>query len=345
MAGTPDRAVPVSASPPTVPPARRIATNGARRPTTKAPRTALQRIQATTRQPFQKNPPWSTKGPFNPGDDCTPFWSAWGRSPEAENRWGFYAKWLPDGIVKQCNCLTAGEAYANYLNGKGTPHYTLKQEDGNCVSAQCAQDTRAHDGDHEHVGVQERLLTQWFEIQKQRHVVWDALAGGAQTVELDFVAALDGKVELVGSGPLREKAIDEWLVFENNQLAGGLLLGGSNEDQHATKDSEWGFDTRDVSGSIKLVRTDDRSNPDAVLYDQTITFNYHVHDALDFCPANTIRKTKGGWWDRQMFNQLLPDLSRLEASGMARDIEFDVSYHRTTPTSSNLKAERPSTPP
>jgi hypothetical protein len=78
-----------------------------------------------------------------------------------------------------------------------------------------------------------------------------------------------------------------------------------------------------------LIRTDN----DWV--DQTIEFHYLTHGALDFCPGNTPKKSAGtdpqdGCWGRYKYNTLLTDLNRLEASGMARDIGFDVRYHRTT---------------
>jgi hypothetical protein len=38
---------------------------------------------------------------------------------------------------------------------------------------------------------------------------------------------------------------------------------------------------------------------------------------------------------RLEYNQLLTDLSRLEASGMARDVCFNVRYHRTLPAVSH----------
>ena len=41
------------------------------------------------------------------------------------------------------------------------------------------------------------------------------------------------------------------------------------------------------------------------------------------------------------YNEVITDLSRLEASGMARDVGFDVSYHRTSTTTSDI----PLTPP
>jgi hypothetical protein len=69
--------------------------------------------------------------------------------------------------------------------------------------------------------------------------------------------------------------------------------------------------------------------------EQTITFKYSIHDALDFCPGNTLQKT--GWTlDRFEYNEIITDFSRLEASGMARDVSFDVDYHRTTTFTSEI---------
>jgi outer membrane protein OmpA-like peptidoglycan-associated protein len=62
---------------------------------------------------------------------------------------------------------------------------------------------------------------------------------------------------------------------------------------------------------------------------ETVTFQYAIHDALDFCPGNTLQKTNFTV-DRFEYNQAITDFSRLEASGMARDVGFDVKYHRTS---------------
>jgi hypothetical protein len=47
---------------------------------------------------------------------------------------------------------------------------------------------------------------------------------------------------------------------------------------------------------------------------------------------------------RLEYNQLLTDLSRLEASGMARDVCFDVEYHRTLPVRSHSVGLPPTAP-
>jgi len=79
-----------------------------------------------------------------------------------------------------------------------------------------------------------------------------------------------------------------------------------------------------------LRRTDDGSDPTAMTVSQTITFKYAIHDALDFCPGNTLQKDSFTI-DRLEYNEMITVLSRLEASGLARDVEYNVAYHRDLP--------------
>jgi hypothetical protein len=56
--------------------------------------------------------------------------------------------------------------------------------------------------------------------------------------------------------------------------------------------------------------------------------NWHLVDAVDFCPGNTV---PGDWslfsykWQQ---HHALVALSRLEASGMTRDIKVEAEYQR-----------------
>ena len=53
-------------------------------------------------------------------------------------------------------------------------------------------------------------------------------------------------------------------------------------------------------------------------------FDWHVKDAVDFCPGNTEP------WNAFVHDAgMLGTMSRLEASGMARDILVEANYRRT----------------
>jgi hypothetical protein len=136
--------------------------------------------------------------------------------------------------------------------------------------------------------------------------------------------------------------VDKDVSYDKNSLAGGLLFGSASEDGR-TPDSEFGPDTRRLSGTIKLHPLG-RPDPTTLDVEETLTFRYLTHDALDFCPGNTGKKPNNSWENIE-YNRLLTDLSRLEASGMARDIGFDVRYHRTTKITRRLSVPAPPQPP
>ena len=289
----------------------------------RAPKRTIQRRRAAPRPPSQRNPPWAAKGINNPDADCTPIGTQHDEH-DAKAAWDIYAAVLPDKITARCGgCALVGDAYAEFLEAKGTRH-TYK-DDGNCISEQLAQDEAAHAGDKTHVGPEERLLERWKSWRPA--IVWYELSGTKREIEIDLIEALKGSIQPAVPDKLTEMEISNQLTYRRNTLAGGLLFGGGTAD-HIEPDSEFGFDTRHVSGTIKITRTDDGSSQDFMAVDEVLTFRYRIHDALDFCPGNTLRKDDWSL-DSLAYNIVLSDLSRLEATGMARDVEFTVFYHRT----------------
>jgi hypothetical protein len=247
----------------------------------------------------------------NPWPDCTPF----PFEHEAISAWKFWMNKVgaPDRLAKRCNCSLVGNAYSDYLNGVGGRR--VNKDDGNCISDQCAKDDKAHEV------LEARLLKEWHD---QGSVAESALAGG-RTAELDLVKALEGTVLGPQPVPFVQDATLE-ITFKNNRLAGGLLFGGGTPAGETS--SDFGRDTRLVSGTVRLERTDGGENPNFIEVKETVVFNYTVDDALDFCPGNTTRKTDQGF-EGMAYNEFLSDMSRLEASGMTKDIGFHVEYHRT----------------
>ena len=155
--------------------------------------------------------------------------------------------------------------------------------------------------------------------------------GKGGEVEIDLIDAVDKSfvTPVDSTKPLSTRRADREIEYGENNLAGGLLFGGGSATSRMTDDSEFGPDTRDLSGTIHLRRTDDGSNPSLMKVSQTITFKYAIHDALDFCPGNTLQKSTFTV-DRLEYNEMITVLSRLEASGLARDVEYTVAYHRET---------------
>jgi hypothetical protein len=247
----------------------------------------------------------------NPWPDCTPF----PFEHEAISAWKFWMNKVnaPERLKNRCDCSLVGDAYRDYLNATGGRR--VDKDDGNCISDQCAKDDAAHKD------LEERLLKQWHD---QGPVAEAALAGG-RSAELDLVKALEGSFVAPQTVPfVWDVTMD--ITFKKNTLAGGLLFGGGAPEGETS--SNFGRDTRWVSGTIKLERTDNGENPNFIDVKETVVFNYTVDDALDFCPGNTLRKDNEGF-EGWAYNEFLSDMSRLEASGMTKDIGFHVEYHRT----------------
>lgn len=259
----------------------------------------------------------------NPWPDCTPF----PFEHEAISAWKFWARDVdaPKRLAKRCGCPLVGDAFRDYLNVVGGRR--AFKDDDNCISKQCAKDDEAH------AALEQRLLQQWHE---KGTLAVTALASD-RTAELDLVQALEGTVLAPQPVPfVQDVTLD--ITFRNNTLAGGLLFGGGAPVGETS--SDFGRDTRLVSGTIRLERTDRGENPNFIDVKETVVFNYTVDDALDFCPGNTLRMEDAGF-EGMAYNEFLSDMSRLEASGMTKDIGFHVEYHRTHTQDRSIRRARP----
>lgn len=279
---------------------------------------------------FRANPSWSQIGADNPAPCCTPFASVFGQSPEADAKWELYARVLPGKVVERCGCRLVGDAYARYLSAVGGT-VTLA-DDGNCISEGLAQEADPH-----HPFEQARL-TAWRAVEDD--FIRRGLPAGTSDVELDLIEAERGRVTVVGAQAPAELEVDG-ITYADNTKSGGLLFGSGHDSGDPTDDSECGRDTRVMTASVQLHRTDDGSDPTRMTVSETFTFRYRLHDGFDFCPGNTTQMVINWSEPREIieqrleYNQLLTDLSRLEASGMARDVCFNVRYHRTLPAVSH----------
>jgi hypothetical protein len=265
--------------------------------------------RALSRVPEYRPDPKQEASKENPWPDCTEF-----QEHEAISAWKFWTRiGAPEKLAKRCGCSLVGTAFSDYLNAVGGRR--VHKDDGNCISDQCAKDDKAHEA------LEARLLKAWHD---QGPLAESALAS-SRTAELDLVKALEGSLLGPQPVPFVQDATLE-ITFKNNKLAGGLLFGGGAAPGETS--SDFGRDSRWVSGTIRLERTDRGENPNFIDVKETVVFNYTVDDALDFCPGNTNRMTDAGF-EGMAYNEFLSDMSRLEASGMTKDIGFHVEYHRT----------------
>jgi hypothetical protein len=282
--------------------------------------------------PYQADPPWSQVGPKNPFPTCVPYLGLGDVSPEGAWTWRLLYSVVdaPKVLGDRCNCATVRTAYDLFMRAqvpKSMRKFSLA-DDGNCVSEQLAKAKT-------HVDLEAAVLAKWQAIEKAQIPL--ILSGGKREAEIDLIEAAEfGRIVTPDpSRSLTQKNVDNEITYTENNLAGGLLFGGGSSTNEKTDDSEFGPDTRRLSGTIKLRRFDDGANPAWMSVEQTVTFKYSIHDALDFCPGNTLQKS-GFSVDTLKYNEVITDFSRLEASGMARDVSFDVDYHRTTTLTSEI---------
>jgi hypothetical protein len=100
-------------------------------------------------------------------------------------------------------------------------------------------------------------------------------------------------------------------VFSGTLTIPGLIAGG-------TGSSDAGPDSRGLSGKIQLLRTTLNGVTNSVLMRTRLRFL--VRDAIDFCPGGP------GAMGGPMARFVTIPLSRLEASGLAYDVPFEVHY-------------------
>ena len=109
-----------------------------------------------------------------------------------------------------------------------------------------------------------------------------------------------------------------WLA--SNRTFGSLLFGRGYEEGSIT-DSEYGNDSRDVDGTVELTKAVDPADPTHIRVGLRFQLNWHLVDAVDFCPGNTVPGSG-------LQHALLNEASCLEATGMARDIRIEAEYTR-----------------
>ena len=91
-----------------------------------------------------------------------------------------------------------------------------------------------------------------------------------------------------------------------------------------TFDSEYGPDLRQLTGWVTATPDPAGASGGCTRYVLQFEFDWHVKDAVDFCPGNTEP------WNAFVHDAgMLHAMSRLEASGMARDISVEANYRRT----------------
>ncbi len=149
------------------------------------------------------------------------------------------------------------------------------------------------------------------EEQQTKLVTW--IAKGPLRKKIDELPANKWVKTPVGD-LLDDKKLKDPFSFDDVYEIPGLLAGGASSDGSPSSDA--GPDTREVSGEVELYREVDGLGHTKGARMRT-AFDFDVKDAVDFCPGNPGSR----------FAQLLTvTLSRLEASGLAYDVPFEVKY-------------------
>jgi outer membrane protein OmpA-like peptidoglycan-associated protein len=258
-------------------------------------------------------PPWSKKDPAQATFDCVPFIDM----VDASAAWlivkaGFH-KAIND-MCKDCPAETL-QVYDAYMDATGSPRFTFNEaKDGQTCQIKSLKNDRSHEPAEKPV---------IDAVRKNLPTLIPRLAG-VPSLTLSLVDAGVPRT-LIHPDPAvgcpRTNANDEpaCLFLSSNQTFGSFLFGKGHE-KGSIVDSEYGNDTRDVDGTVELIKVGAPTDP-TIQVKLVFKFDWSLVDAVDFCPGNTMS-----------FNfqahALLGTASRLEATGMARDIFVSAQYTR-----------------
>jgi hypothetical protein len=106
--------------------------------------------------------------------------------------------------------------------------------------------------------------------------------------------------------------------YDNNAFTVAANLAGGVGDG-VTPDSDFGPDFRDLGGTITVSNSPDPTNRLWSRIFMTGDFMWEVHDAIDFCPGNA---------GNTLQESLTIPMSRLEATGLAKDVGLIVKFPR-----------------
>jgi outer membrane protein OmpA-like peptidoglycan-associated protein len=236
---------------------------------------------------------------------------------EAYRQWpitlaGFMAAvyWLCEDCPDQ-----VAEVYRAYFSASGTPRYHWNERtDGLTCPIRSLKNDREHEPYEDTVIGRVRanlpaLVSRLRGVSSVRLSLTDA---GVPT------ALLHAPTSIGCTTADPEAPACLWLA--SNRTFGSLLFGKGHEEG-SIRDSEYGNDSRDLDGTVELTKAVDPADPTRIRVGLRFTFKWHLVDAVDFCPGNTVPGSGLQHW-------LLNSASRLEASGMARDIRIEAEYTR-----------------
>ena len=274
---------------------------------------------------FRPRPAWSWScssqlppacEPLSIADNPWAFWSLWSRA------WTYFAV---DRVDCKADAQTVWDAY---FSATGSPSFVWSEarDPGSCV-------IRSLKADPDHLPFEQPIINA---VVASIPALVPRLRGTA-VLRLPLVDA--GVTPAVlgpppggcgGGSPPTPRC----LALNHNRRVGGQFFGGVGQAEpgapHGQCGSEYGPDTREVDGVVVLTKRVDPTDPCRILVEPSIELHWHITDAVDFCPGNTIdwcatRPLSDPCW---LLRGPVVSVSRLEASGMARDIRVEADYTR-----------------
>ena len=286
-----------------VAPASTVAAGGPR------PRPRLARVPLW--QPTR--PRWATKDPAQPAEDCVPILLP----GDAYEMWAVTLAGFMTAITTLCQDCPgdAREVYRAYFSATGTPRYHWSEStDG----LSCPITSLKNDSEHEPyedtvIGHVRRNLPTLIARLRGVPSVRLSLTDAGVPPGLLHAPTTTGCTHAEPNAPA-------CLWLASNRTFGSLLFGRGYEEG-SIQDSEYGNDSRDVDGTVELTKVSDPADPGHIRVALRFELNWHLVDAVDFCPGNTVPGSEPQ-------HTLLSAASRLEATGMARDIRTEAEYTR-----------------
>jgi outer membrane protein OmpA-like peptidoglycan-associated protein len=262
---------------------------------------------------WNPNPTWATKDPSQPAEDCQPIWLP----TDAYAQWPVTLAGFMAAVYRLCQDCPGdvAQVYRAYFNANGTPRYQWNERtDG----LSCP--IRSLKNDAEHEPYEDTVIDR---VRSNLPTLVSRLRGVPSVrVSLTDAGVPSGLLHAphtIGCTTAAPNA-PACLWLASNRTLGSLLFGKGYEEGSIT-DSEYGNDSRDVDGTVELTKAFDPADPAHIQVGMRFELKWHLVDAVDFCPGNTVPHST-------LQHALLSEASCLEASGMARDIRIEAEYTR-----------------
>jgi outer membrane protein OmpA-like peptidoglycan-associated protein len=225
-------------------------------------------------------------------------------------KWLYWSREFTDRAVERIDCpADARRVWEAYFSATGTPRFVWSEtrDPASCVVRSLKGDDPSH--------------------AAPEQAIFDRVAANIGTLLPRLRGVASVRVPLADAG-VTPDLLAPPLTFNNNTRVGGQFFGGvaGPRDRPVSGPncgSEYGPDTRAVDGHVELTKQVDPADPRTIRVQTHFVLHWHVTDAVDFCPGNTGERAPA-----YQVRVGVVIASRLEASGMARDVYVEADYTR-----------------